>query len=372
MRGLGRHLAAGPFYTLAFAALAVFCLYAARDYLAPIALAFLVWFLVNGLTDAVLRLPGASGRVPRAVARAAAAAALFGLMFVTVRLVIDNLVELTDGLTVQQNPLLLRAWLWLADLGLTDQLTKEALISRLAGDEVLGAALETARGFVSDVSLVLLYTIFLMVDERFYDAKLRALWPDETRRARVRGVLAEIGRETRAYLWLMTVVSVGVGLLTWGICAAFGVKGAPLWGFLAFGLNYIPTIGSLTAVILPGAFAALTLGDPAQILLLIAALGAVQLTAGEFVVPRLMGDRLNLSTLVIILALVGWGAVWGPAGMFLALPITVIMTMIFAKFEATRPIAIVLSRTGELPAGEAPPEPAPPAPDPAERSARQR
>ncbi|MGM0584842.1 MAG: AI-2E family transporter [Pseudomonadota bacterium] len=362
MRRIGRHLATGPFFTLAFVALTVFCLWATRDYVVPIALAFLVWFLINGLTDAVMRSPFIGAHLPRWMARAAAASLLFLAIALAVRVVSTNLADLAEGVNVDQNPLLLRAWLWLASLGLTEHLTREALIARLAGDGLLGAALETVRGFLSDVVLVFLYTIFLLVDERFYEPKLRALWPDEAQRARIRAVLAEIGRETRAYLWLMTLISAGVGLTTWALCAAFGLKGAGLWGFLAFGLNYIPTIGSILAVVLPAAFAALTLADPALILALTALLGLTQFVAGEIVIPRLMGDRLNLSTLVIILALVGWGAVWGPAGMFLALPITVIMTMIFAKFEATRPIAIVLSRTGYLPSSEAAPVPAPPAP----------
>jgi hypothetical protein len=62
-----------------------------------------------------------------------------------------------------------------------------------------------------------------------------------------------------------------------------------------------------------------------------------------------MGDRLNLSSFVIILTLVVWGAMWGPAGMFLAIPVTVILVMISARFETTRPIAILLSKDGRVP-----------------------
>jgi predicted PurR-regulated permease PerM len=77
-----------------------------------------------------------------------------------------------------------------------------------------------------------------------------------------------------------------------------------------------------------------------------AILGAVQFLAGEVAVPRVMGSGLNLSSMVIMLALVGWGAVWGPAGMFLAIPLTVILAMVLARFPATRPIAILLSKDG--------------------------
>jgi predicted PurR-regulated permease PerM len=132
---------------------------------------------------------------------------------------------------------------------------------------------------------------------------------------------------------------------------AFGVAGAAFWGFPAFTLNFIPTIGSILGVAIPCVYALLTLPDPAVLLLLAPALAAVQFTAGEVVLPRVMGDRLNLSAFAILLLLVIWGAMWGPAGMFLAIPITVILMIVFAEFATTRPIAIALSRTGRLPDG---------------------
>lgn len=354
MRRLGRSLAAGPFFLLAFVALVFVCLAATRDYAVPIALAALVWFLLNGVADALRRALGP--RLPRRVAQLVAAAVLFGLMLAAVRIVAGNLADLASDLTVAESPLLARLRAALDSLGLDGMLTREALLERLALEDVLAEALTVARGFVSDVSLVFLYTMFLLVDERFYGAKMRALFPDPARRARIEATLAEIGGETRVYLWLMTLVSAGVGIVTWAACEAAGVAGAGFWGFLAFGLNYIPTIGSILAVALPGVFAMMTLADPATLLVLLAVLGATQFVAGEVVVPRVMGDSLNLSSTVILLTLIAWGAVWGPAGMFLAIPITVILMMVCAKFEITRPIAVALSKTGDVPAAEHPAE----------------
>jgi hypothetical protein len=76
-----------------------------------------------------------------------------------------------------------------------------------------------------------------------------------------------------------------------------------------------------------------------------------------------MGTGLNLSSMVIMLALISWGAVWGAAGMFLAIPLTVILAMVLARFPATRPIAILLSKDGNAetlarPAGAPPVDPA--------------
>lgn len=351
MRRIGRSLAAGPFFTLAFTALVLLCLAATRDYAVPIAIAVLVWFLLNGIAEALRRRIPA---LPRRVAQLVSATLLFVLVLAATRVLVSNLAELAGGLSVEDSPLLAQVRAAFERIGFGSLLTPEALLERLALEDMIAYALGVARGFLSDVSLVFLYTMFLLIDERFYQAKLRALFPDPARRARLESTLAEIGGETRVYLWLMTLVSAGVGLITWAACWGAGVTGAGFWGFLAFGLNFIPTIGSILAVALPGVFAVVTLTDPAALIALLAVLGATQFVAGEVVVPRVMGDSLNLSSTVILLTLVAWGAVWGPAGMFLAIPITVILVMVFAKFEATRPIAVILSKTGDVPPAEMP------------------
>jgi AI-2 transport protein TqsA len=77
----------------------------------------------------------------------------------------------------------------------------------------------------------------------------------------------------------------------------------------------------------------------------------LQFCIGSLLEPRLMGNRLNLSPIVILLSLGLWGSIWGIPGMFLCVPITVIMVIIFSYFPETRPAAILLSGTGELSVG---------------------
>ena len=194
-----------------------------------------------------------------------------------------------------------------------------------------------------------MYVLFLLVDQRYTDAKLRALFPDPDRRNDIERTLGRIGSEVRAYVWLMFLISLGVALATYAIGSAIGLKGAGFWAFLAFALNFVPTIGSIAAVVLPALYGVLTLDDPINLGILIGGLTAVQFIAGELVLPKVMGARLNLSSVVILLMLVIWGAMWGPAGMFMAIPLTVIVVLICARFPTSRPIAILLSRDGRLP-----------------------
>ena len=75
---------------------------------------------------------------------------------------------------------------------------------------------------------------------------------------------------------------------------------------------------------------------------------SVQFVVGNVIEPRFLGKSLNLSPLIMLIALAIWGAMWGIMGMFLAVPITVMMMIIFAHFESTRPIAIMLSQDGHI------------------------
>jgi len=341
------------FFGLGFAVLLATALTLARPYAVPIAVAVLIWFVITASADALARR---APWLPHGAATGLCVAALFLVIIAASRIVAGSIAALTDGLSGVDDRLIATARATLESLGLAERVQLRDLVSGVRFEALLTDAVNLARGLAGNVALIFLYVMFLLIDARFYDAKLRALAPDPQRRAWLRATLRRIAEETRAYLYLMTLISLGVAVATALVLWSFGVPGAAFWGFLAFMLNFIPTIGSILAVAVPGVFALLHLGDAGQILLLAGLLAGVQFTAGEIVLPRVMGDRLNLSGFAILLLLVVWGAMWGPAGMFLAIPITVIAMIVLAQFPGTRPIAVALSRTGRLP-DPPPPEP---------------
>ena len=331
------------FFALAFVMLLAAGLALARPYAVPIAVAVLIWFLINAMAEAMQH---AVPRAPWWLLLVLAVALLFGAMSLMGSIVAGSLAALGAGVEGLDAALVAALNDTLARLGLPQRLDLDMLHAGIDLERLFRLVFDAVRGFASDVSLIFLYVMFLLVDQRFYRAKLAALVPDAGRRAVLEETLREIADTTRTYLWLMTAISAGVGLLTGLLCALFGVPGAAFWGFLAFALNYIPTIGSILAVAIPSVYALLSLPADAVLVGLVPLLSAVQFAAGEIVLPRVMGRRLNLSAFVILLSLVVWGALWGPAGMFLAIPIMVILTIVLAAFPATRPIAIALSRDG--------------------------
>lgn len=348
MRARGS-LAEGPFFALGLAMLVVLALWLTRDHAVPIAIAVLIWFLITALAETLRRRLAGLVRLGPLSARILAGLLLAAVAGVAGNLISQGLTELAIDAANRQGALLERIGSLAAGLGVETLPDADRLIALIEPQRWLGDVVGLVQGLIQDLALTFLYVLFLLVDERFYAAKLRALFPDPERRAEIKTTLASIGETTRVYLWLMSLVSAGVALTTYAVCTGVGLGGAGLWAFLAFGLNFVPTIGSILAVVLPGLYALATLPDLGLLLLLVLLLAATHFVAGELVVPRVMGNRMNLSSFVILFVLVSWGAVWGPAGMFLAIPITVILLLIAARFAPTRPIAILLSKDGIVP-----------------------
>ncbi len=314
----------------------------------PVVEALVVWFVLNAVADGVGRIPVVGRHLPRGLALIAAALFAFVVGF----LVVENSVRTVSDLGPRAVSLghgLDPVLVWFADrLGVE----REAMLGRFVG----GLGIETAiRGIlaatvstISQFSIVAIYVAFLLVDQQFFEAKLRILVPDPARQARVRTILGRIVGAIHAYLRVMAFVSLLTATLSYVILLLVGVEYA---GFLAtaiFFLNFIPTIGSILGTILPVAFALLqfqTLGLP---LLVLAGVGLVQFVIGNVLLPRLSSGTLNISLFVTLFALFAWGAIWGVTGMFVAMPLTAIIIITMSYFPATRPYAIALSRTGEF------------------------
>ena len=229
------------------------------------------------------------------------------------------------------------------------------------------ATIANATGDLSgDVTLILIYVAFLFLAQSGWTHKLDNIFPDFERRAQVREIGDEARRGIETYLWTQTVISALITALTYASLLALGVKNALFLSALIFVLNYIPTVGSIVAALVPPLFALVQPSMPAWVPgappqdtyiyagIVFAVVSFWQFSIGNFVQPRMMGESLNLSSLVVLLSLAVWGVIWGIPGMFLSAPLTVLMMVLFAQSRATRWIAILLSADGN-PQGKAGP-----------------
>lgn len=223
--------------------------------------------------------------------------------------------------------------------------------------------LRTSRFFITFISnavLVMIFLVFMLLAKPFSNAKLRAALPD--RADTITSVTNAISRQISAYLSALCVISLVTGLMVWGVLEWMGIEFAFTWGLLAFLLNFIPTLGSIIASIPPILMAAVQ-HYPAvwPVVGVAAVLIVIQQTMGNLIAPKVFGDRLNLSPVVILLFLVFWGWLWGVVGALLAVPIAAAIQIALAHIPSLAPLAVLMGsgkkyarKTSPAEAGDAP------------------
>jgi predicted PurR-regulated permease PerM len=202
--------------------------------------------------------------------------------------------------------------------------------------------------FLGKFLIVLLYLAFIFLEQRSFESKLLALAKGPERQRAVRSMISQIDADIKVYLGIKTLTSLATGLAGYLIFTAVGLELAGFWALLLFVLNFIPTIGSIAATALPAMMSLVQFEGLGPFLAIVIGLTLVQQALGNFIEPRFLGDRLNLSPLVILLSLALWGMVWGISGMMLCVPMTAIAMIILSHIPQTRPVAVILSRNGRI------------------------
>ncbi|MGF1474309.1 MAG: AI-2E family transporter [Geminicoccaceae bacterium] len=319
-----------------------------RDILVPLAVAFIIWHLINALSRSYRRLRVGGWQLPDNLCLGMALLTIAAAIYIIVLIAAGNVAQVAEAAPSYQANIdkILPAMLKFFGLdGLPtvsqalSQIDVPALIRSLAG------AITTLAG---SVGLIAIYILFFILEQRSFDDKIAALFPDPNRADRIRGILADIESKIEAYLRIKTFVSLLTAALCYLVLWYFGVDYQGFWALVVFLFNFIPNVGSFLAVMFPVVLTLLQFADFLTTAIVLVLLSAVQLAIGNFVEPRLMGSQLNLSPLVIIISLAFWGSIWGLPGMFLCVPLTMIFTIVCAHFELTRPIAILLSGSGKI------------------------
>ena len=195
-------------------------------------------------------------------------------------------------------------------------------------------------GLLSNAFLVLLVVIFILFEAAGFRAKLRLAFGD---RGANLDRLSQMTLQVQNYLAIKTVVSVATGVLVGIWVWALGFDFPLLWGLVAFIFNYIPSLGSIFAAV-PAVLLAIVQLGPGRAAVVAIGYLAINIVFGTFVEPMMLGRRLGLSTLVIFLTLVFWGWVWGPMGMLLSVPLTMMLKIALENTKDFRWIAVMLDK----------------------------
>lgn len=185
--------------------------------------------------------------------------------------------------------------------------------------------------------LIYFTTLFILMEASMLPAKIReAINSKETF-----DNLTQIADTVKRYLALKTAISLATGLLVMIMLMVLKIDYAVLWGLIAFLLNFVPNIGSMIAGI-PAVALALIQHGPLTAGLTLAGYVVINIIIGSLLEPRIMGQQLGLSTLVVFLSLVFWGWILGPMGMLLSVPLTMTVKIALQMSKETRWIAIML------------------------------
>ena len=199
--------------------------------------------------------------------------------------------------------------------------------------------LERVIGFFGATILILILLVFMLSEARMFGRRLDAI-------SQARGPnLAKIINATKdiqRFLAIKTAVSLATGFLAGLLCWAVGLDFYILWGILAFFLNFIPVIGSIVAGVPPTILALLIAGFPSALLVAGGYL-LINNFLGNFLEPMLVGRRFGISTLVVVISVVFWGWLWGPIGMLLAVPLTMVLKVILESSDEFRWIGVAIS-----------------------------
>ena len=330
-------------------------LYFMRDLITPFALALFIWLTIDGLAR---WLYGLSAKFPYWLALTVAVFTVLASLTGVVLIITGTGIDI-----VEQSPRYAKRleviFQWLDGkvskiaanvfkkqdfhlAAISDQINLEERIPQFLSD-IVGSL----KSFGSNFMLIAIYVAFLFAAQSSFPKKMDDLFPDINKRAQATKVGERIRHSIEKYLGVQTIISLLQTFVSYVAMTALGLDNALFWALLIFILNYIPIVGGLAAIVLPVTFAIVQFESVTPIVILAGALFGAQFVIGNTIQPKMMGDSMNLSALVVVLSLTLWGALWGGVGMFLSAPLTVVIMIILAQFPTTRWIAVLLSADGE-------------------------
>ena len=322
-------------------------LYLMRDLITPFAMAVFIWLII----DAFARwLDGCSKKIPYWLALIVAILTVVASIFGIILIIAD-----TAGSVVNQAPRygkrLDEIFHWVGGFVGNKELSIDSLVASLELEDKVASGLAgfagTVQGVLSNLATIAIYVAFLFAAQSSFPKKMDDLFPDKNKRGQASKVFVRIRHSIEKYIGVQTIISLMQTVISYGIMAALGLENALFWALVIFILNYIPIVGGLAAVVLPVAFGLVQFETLTPIIILAGGLFGAQFIIGNTIQPKMMGDSMNLSALVVVLSLTLWYALWGGVGAFLSAPLTVIIMIILAQFPTTRWLAVLLSADGQ-------------------------
>jgi len=222
---------------------------------------------------------------------------------------------------------------------LTNELLQYLSVNKVLqlGTDFLGKLVS----FLGTTFIVMLLTVFMLSEARMFGRRFNAIC--EASGPNLQRLLSA-AKDIQRYLGIKTLISLLTGFLAGVLCWSLNLEFPLLWGILAFALNYIPAVGSVIAGIPPVLLSLLVYGDWKHALMVAGGYLLINGVLGNFLEPTLLGRRFGISTLVVVVSVIFWGWIWGPIGMLLAVPLTMLVKVALDNSADFRWIAVAISK----------------------------
>ena len=232
--------------------------------------------------------------------------------------------------------------------GIEHKITFATIANDIDIPQAINSVVQGFASFLSQSLMVLVYLLFILLEEKSFSKKIPQIFSSKKKENDMKKMFDKIYSKIEVYMTVKLFTSFLTGLLGYIVMRFVHLDFAMFWAILMFLFNFVPTVGSIISSVFPIMLALLQFnGDLVSFSIVSIGIITIQLLIGNIVDPKIMGKRLNLSPLVLILSLVIWGSIWGVVGMFLCVPIMIIITIVLLQIPSTKKFAMLLTQDGE-------------------------
>ncbi|MGE5343278.1 MAG: AI-2E family transporter [Candidatus Omnitrophota bacterium] len=316
-----------------------------KDIFIPLFMALFLYFLLNGAVERLVKL-----KVPRAVVLICLLILIFVLfyflgvlMFASVSSFIEKFPAYSKKMAETVSGLADKIKIPGVDLNAYIQRTDWSKgIDTSAVTSVLSSWFGSFSAFVGQVILVLLFLTFMLTGKGTLTGRFSGAFADDSSH-RIQTLFDSIENQVRRYLVIKTSLCLITAVVSGVILAIGGFDFVLFSVLLIFILNFIPEVGSIIATLVPIVFGILEFGFSLRVLFVLVALMVFQFLLGNILEPKITGRGLNLSPIVILIALIFWSYIWGIVGAILAVPLTAALKIFLENMPTLNPLANLIS-----------------------------
>jgi len=204
-----------------------------------------------------------------------------------------------------------------------------------------GSVANVSLKFIQNAVLTIIFMVFILLEASYFKEKLEVAF--EKRSERINQMGHDLMDQVTRYLAAKFVMSLANGIIFVAAFSLVGLEFAVVWGVIQFFLNFIPTLGSVVTGLGISLFALIQFWpNPAPIIIVVAIVLVTNIILGNILDPKIVGDHVGISPLMILLSLAIWGYLWGFAGLVLAVPMTVIIRIVCDNIPILEPVSTLI------------------------------